>query len=193
VNLPRNLPNCLTFLRLLLVPVFVGGMICYSMSVSAGQPLEAYRWGAVAAFITASLTDFLDGWIARHFHLTTPLGTLIDPLADKLLIFSALVTFTFVPTPGIGKLPLWFMLLILSRDGLIVVAAVIAWRWHREKVRIDPHWTGKTATFLLMALLCVLLLKIDVVPLYLLVDVAALFVLLSTIYYFVRGFSSLLR
>lgn len=193
MHLYKNLPNYLTVLRLLLVPVFVCGMMYYSQSVSAGHPVESYRWGSVTAFIIASFTDFLDGWIARHFHLTTPFGALLDPLADKLLILSALVIFTFVPTPGVGELPLWFMLMILLRDGLIVVGAVIAWRWHRGKVRIDPHWMGKIATCLLMVLLSVLLLKIKIVPLYLLVDASAFFVLLSTIYYFVRGFSALLK
>lgn len=184
-----NLPNCLTILRLLLIPVFIGGMLLYGKSVEEGNPHESYRWWAVGAFVTASITDFLDGYIARRFHLTTKFGALVDPLADKLLILSALVVLTIITIPGIGSLPTWFILLILARDAVVVVGAVVVWRRHQGNIKLQPHWSGKAATCFILILLCVLLLKIQVVPFLPLLYATTLFILISSVVYLRRGWN----
>ena len=79
-----NLPNKLTILRVLMIPVF----LVFLMTDVAG---ENGKWIAVAIFIIASLTDFLDGYIARKYNLVSNFGKFMDPLADKLLVLSALI------------------------------------------------------------------------------------------------------
>ncbi|MBQ9512009.1 MAG: CDP-alcohol phosphatidyltransferase family protein, partial [Lachnospiraceae bacterium] len=85
-----NLPNKLTVLRVIMIPFFVVFML--AGSGSAGEITNGYdRWVALIIFVVASLTDLLDGKIARKYNLITDFGKLMDPLADKLLVCSALI------------------------------------------------------------------------------------------------------
>lgn len=121
-------PNLLTGLRLALAATF---------------PLLApeYRGAVVLA---AGLSDGLDGWIARRFHAITPLGQLLDGIADKAFVLAAVLTLTFV-----GEIPWWEGLLVMTRDvvvGAIALrcASVRAWAaFHHMK----PRWSGKVTTF----------------------------------------------
>ncbi len=121
-----NLPNKLTTMRMALVPVFI---VLYLMD---------YHYIAAAVFIAASLTDFLDGHLARKHNLVTNFGKIMDPLADKLLVTSALVC--MVQT---GVVPGWMVIVILAREfaitGLRSVAA-------SEGVVIAAAWSGKIKT-----------------------------------------------
>ena len=121
-----NLPNKLTTMRMALVPVFI---VLYLMD---------YHYTAAAVFIAASLTDFLDGHLARKHNLVTNFGKIMDPLADKLLVASALVC--MVQT---GVVPGWMVIVILAREfaitGLRSVAA-------SEGVVIAAAWSGKIKT-----------------------------------------------
>ena len=102
-----NLPNKLTVLRVLMVPFFVFFML--------NDIPEGYgKWIALTLFITASLTDLLDGKIARKYNLVTNFGKFMDPLADKLLVCSALVCLT-----GKGMLASWIVIVIISREFII--------------------------------------------------------------------------
>ena len=102
-----NLPNKLTILRTLMIPVF----LFFLLTDCAG---DYSKWIAVVVFILASLTDFLDGHIARKYNLVTNFGKFMDPLADKLLVCSALICLI-----ELGQLPAWMVIIIISREFII--------------------------------------------------------------------------
>lgn len=102
-----NLPNKLTVLRVIMVPFFV-----FFMLTDVGGP--AYKWIALVLFCVASLTDMLDGKIARARNLVTNFGKFMDPLADKLLVCSAMIC--MIP---LGKLQAWFVIIIIAREFII--------------------------------------------------------------------------
>ena len=109
-----NAANALTGLRLVLVPVFLGFV------VASGFTHAGLRVAACVTFCVASFTDFVDGWIARHWELVTSFGKVADPIADKALIGTALVLLS-----GYGRLPWWVTLVILARE--IGVTALRFW------------------------------------------------------------------
>lgn len=137
----------ITLARILLIPVFVGFAIYYAHSVRDGSPDERLRIAAVAIFVTAALSDILDGWVARRFNQQSRLGAILDPLADKLLLLSAVITLSFSAWPG--GLPLWFVIIVLTREILSIAGAFLV-DHVAGKVNIRPHWTGKAATALLI-------------------------------------------
>lgn len=100
-----NLPNAITLSRLVLTAVFVAGTTLVSV---------AGHWIALVSFVTAAISDFLDGWLARKLGLVTPMGKLLDPLADKVLVCSA-----FVYLSAGGFCPVWITVLILAREFLV--------------------------------------------------------------------------
>ena len=102
-----NLPNKLTVLRVIMVPFFV-----FFMLTDVGGP--ANKWIALVIFCVASLTDMLDGKIARARNLVTNFGKFMDPLADKLLVCSAMIC--MIP---LGKLTAWFVIVIIAREFII--------------------------------------------------------------------------
>ncbi|MFA5170973.1 MAG: CDP-alcohol phosphatidyltransferase family protein [Sulfuriferula sp.] len=134
-----NLPNIISLLRLLLVPVVI-----YLLALSA------YGY-ALAVFLLASVSDGVDGWIARHYHLQTKFGAMMDPVADKLIILSCLLMLTWQ-----GLIPLWLALFMLVRDMVIVLGA-FAYRRVTGHVEITPTFMGKTHIFLEFSLLCLVL------------------------------------
>ena len=85
-----NLALQITILRILLIPVFIGLVIYYGESVREGAANESLRLWAAAVFGIAAISDAIDGWIARRFNQITRLGTILDPLADKLLMLAAM-------------------------------------------------------------------------------------------------------
>ena len=151
-----TLPTWITLFRLILIPVFVLLAIHYGDSVQAGQPREWLRLGAIAAFVLASVSDFLDGYLARKLNLQSRIGAILDPIADKGLLIAALVTLTFSGWPN--TFPLWFMVLVISRD-LFILAGVAALQIHLGKVKIKPTPLGKLATAMLMVTLAWVMLK----------------------------------
>ena len=109
-----NTPNKLTVLRVIMVPFFVFFML-------SGCGGEASKWIALALFVVASLTDLLDGYLARRDNLVTDFGKFMDPLADKLLVCSALICFV-----EIGKMPAWMVIIIIAREFIISGFRLIA-------------------------------------------------------------------
>jgi cardiolipin synthase (CMP-forming) len=166
--------NQITIVRILLIPVFIGLAIYYGESVAKGVANEDLRWWAIAVFAVASLSDALDGFVARHFNQRSRLGAILDPLADKLLLLSALVTLSF--TSWRQPFPLWFPLLVIFRDLASIGGAFIVDRVAGKCV-IHPHWTGKVATFAQMA--AVLWLMLDFPRLIWPTAVAAAFTIVS--------------
>lgn len=108
-----NIPNRLTMLRIILVPFFV-------LFLSVGTSLWYYA-AALVIFIAASLTDMLDGKIARKYNLVTNFGKLMDPLADKILVMSAMLCFV-----AMDIAPAWIVIVILAREFLVTSLRLIA-------------------------------------------------------------------
>ena len=127
---PWNIANLITIGRILFAPIFVWLIVM--------DPSGPWRWLALILFIAATALDGLDGYLARSRNLGTPLGVLLDPIADKLLIGSGLVVLS-----DIGELPWWVTVVILVREfGITVYRMVIV----RREV-LGASWLGKTKTF----------------------------------------------
>jgi CDP-diacylglycerol--glycerol-3-phosphate 3-phosphatidyltransferase/cardiolipin synthase len=139
-----TLANQITIVRILLIPVFVGCAVYYAQSIRDGMAEPAWRWAAVILFTVAAGSDGIDGYIARRFNQRSRLGTLLDPIADKGLILASILTLSF--TPWEWHFPLWFPILVVGRDLLLVAGAFLINHVAGDVV-VRPHWTGKVATF----------------------------------------------
>ncbi len=125
-----NLPNYITLLRIILIPFFINLMI------------YGYYGSALIVFAAACVTDALDGMIARLTKSMTELGAFLDPMADKLLIVSAFVTLVLM-----GMLPVWLVIIVVSRDIILVLGSVaIYFTGHEFTAR--PSLIGKATTAL---------------------------------------------
>ena len=120
--------------RLLCAPVFAVLAIYYGESIKAGQANETIRWWAVGVFIIASLSDFVDGYIARHFNQRSKFGAFIDPLADKTLLLTGIVFLTFIPWGEAWHIPIWFTALMIARDIIIFAAFWL----ERQSLHLHP-------------------------------------------------------
>ena len=140
--------NKITIFRILLVPFFVVMVLYY---VETGNDL--FRLLAILSFALASISDGVDGYIARHYKQHSELGKILDPLADKLLLVSGIVLLSLNNQPYLNRIPIWLTATILSRDVLLLIGlAVIHYVCGRMTVR--PVIIGKVATVLQMT--CVL-------------------------------------
>lgn len=140
-----NLPNKLTLLRIVLVPVFV-------VLLFLGQSNNLLRVLALVVFCIASITDALDGYIARSRNLITNFGKFMDPLADKLLVCSALISFV-----QIGSVPAWVCIIIIGREFIISGFRLIA---SDKGVVIAANKWGKAKTISQMLTIILLILAI---------------------------------
>lgn len=138
-----NLPNKLTVLRVLMIPFFVVFMLT-DLGGASG------KWIALAIFIIASLTDLLDGKIARKYNLVTNFGKFMDPLADKLLVCSAMICMI-----ELGRLPAWIVLIIIAREFIISGFRLIA---AENGVVIAANYWGKFKTVSQMIMIILLIL-----------------------------------
>ena len=137
-----NLPNKLTIARVIMIPFFV----LFLLSGLAGP---ASKWIALAIFIIASLTDLLDGHIARKHNLVTNFGKFMDPLADKLLVCAAMICLV-----EMGKLPAWIVIVIISREFIISGFRLIA--SDNGRVIAASYW-GKFKTTFQMLMICLMI------------------------------------
>ncbi|MSR66374.1 MAG: thioredoxin-dependent thiol peroxidase [Pedosphaera sp.] len=176
--------NKITVLRILLVPFFVVQMIYY---IRSGDELN--RWIAFSAFAVASVCDGIDGYIARRYNQRTELGAFLDPLADKLLLVSALVLLSLGNTP-FNQLPLWLVGTVLGRDALLAIGSIAIY-YANDKVRVKPHIIGKVSTVLQMLCVGWVLLKWDGAMLHYLALGSALTVSISGLIYLADGFSQI--
>ena len=140
-----NLPNKLTMARVIMIPFFVIFML-------TGWGGEASKWISLAIFIVASLTDLLDGHIARKHNLVTNFGKFMDPLADKLLVCSAMICLV-----EMGRIPAWIVIVIISREFIISGFRLIA--SDNGRVIAASYW-GKFKTVSQMALIIVLIMDL---------------------------------
>ena len=127
-----NLPNKLTVMRVIMIPFFVISLLAFQGEVRLLRNLAA------AIFIVASLTDMLDGKIARKYNLVTNFGKFMDPLADKLLVCSALICLI-----ELGQLPAWMVIIIVSREFIISGFRLIA---AEQGIVIAASYWGKFKT-----------------------------------------------
>jgi cardiolipin synthase len=127
-----NIANGLTALRLLLAPPIVAAMW-------AGR-----LWLAIVLFAVASITDLLDGALARRFHLETPFGAYLDPVADKCLLSAMFLSMAFA-----RMVPWWFVAIVLGRDLYLLLAAAILLRFSSRR-GFPPSVWGKASTFVQM-------------------------------------------
>lgn len=154
---PVTFATQITIFRILLIPVFIGLAVYYGESVASGKANETLRWWTIAVFAVAALSDAVDGYVARHFNQRSRLGAILDPLADKLLLLSGIITLSF--TGWRQHFPLWFPTLVIFRD-LASIGGAFLIDYLTGKCVIKPHWTGKVATFAQFA--AVLWLMLDI-------------------------------
>lgn len=145
-----NLPNKLTVSRVIMVPFFV-----FFMLTDVGG--AANKWIALALFCAASLTDMLDGKIARARNLVTNFGKFMDPLADKLLVCSAMIC--LIPS---GDLEAWFVILIIAREFIISGFRLVA---SDNGVVIAASYWGKFKTTFQMVMICLMIADLGVLGL----------------------------
>lgn len=140
-----NLPNKITMLRVLLIPFFVVFMLL------PGIPYAPYI--AAVIFVVASLTDTLDGYLARKYELVSNFGKFMDPLADKLLVCSALICLV-----AVGSIPAWVVIVIISREFIISGFRLVA---SDAGVVIAASWWGKVKTVVQMIMSVVLIIDFN--------------------------------
>ena len=141
-----NLPNKLTLARVIMIPFFVLFLL-----TNIGGVIGDYI--ALAIFIIASFTDFLDGFIARKYHLVTNFGKFMDPLADKLLVCSAMICLL-----ELGRIPAWIVIIIIAREFIISGFRLVA---SDKGVVIAAGWSGKFKTVFQMIMIMMMILHLD--------------------------------
>jgi cardiolipin synthase len=160
-----TLANKITVLRIIAIPFFVIALI------------EDYLLTAQILFVLSVFSDALDGAIARMRGERTPLGTFLDPMADKLLLISAFITLTCL-----GRLPLWVFVAVLSRDVLILMGWLLVYLLTNNR-KIEPRPLGKITTVLQMGFLMGALFSIPALYYHALLDVMIAATILSTFDY----------
>ena len=178
--------NKITVIRILMIPVFVTLAIYYGESIQEGKPQDWMRFTAVAVFLLAAVSDGLDGYVARRYNQRSSLGMILDPIADKGLLLSGIITLSISNwsqvDPNYGRFPTWFPVLVITRDVVIVVGSAVL-HILNGTVRVRPSWTGKVATVLQMAAIAWVMLQIHLLPLLWVVLAAGLFTLVSGMIY----------
>ena len=169
-----NTANKLTLLRVILIPVFL--VVLY-------LDFPFHMLIALMIFILASVTDFLDGYIARHYNQVTDFGKFMDPLADKLLVSSALICMI-----EMGMLPAWIVIIIISREFIITGFRLIA---AEGGLVIAASWWGKIKTVTQMIMIILLLLGVQGIIATILIFLATLFTVISGVDYIVKNISIL--
>jgi cardiolipin synthase (CMP-forming) len=128
VSIPNSIPNIITLARIILVPIIVWAIASGEMEIAFG------------IFVIAGLSDAIDGFLAKRFDMTSELGALLDPLADKALLVSIYIAL------GIwGAIPRWIVILVVSRDIMIVAAVIVSWLFGKP-VEMKPLMVSKLNT-----------------------------------------------
>ncbi len=123
-----SIPNIITLGRILLVPVIIWAIASNQMEI------------AFAIFVIAGVSDAVDGFLAKRFNMASELGALLDPLADKALLVSIFVTLGIL-----GAVPIWLVILVVSRDIMIVGAVIVSWLFNKP-VPMKPLLVSKLNT-----------------------------------------------
>lgn len=135
-----NTANKITLLRVVMIPAFV--VTCY-------LDFPGAHWAALGLFVLASLSDFVDGYIARNYNQITDFGKFLDPIADKLLVTSAMLIFVEQ-----GRMPAWVLLCVIAREFAVSALRLVAVDNGRV---IAAGWSGKVKTASTMVGICIML------------------------------------
>jgi CDP-diacylglycerol--glycerol-3-phosphate 3-phosphatidyltransferase len=182
-----TLANKITIVRICAVPVFILLLLYYAKSVSHNDSNEIYRFGALLVFSAAALSDALDGYFARARNEVTRLGRILDPIADKSLLLSAIILLTRLKYPVMAPhFPIWFTLLVISRDVILILGAFIVDAM-AGRVEVQPRIVGKIATALQMACVIWVLTGYSSFWFYKVVIAASIFTFLSGVLYLIDG------
>lgn len=179
-----TLANKITIVRLLLIPVFVTLAIYYGASVQEKDPEPLLRYSAILAFLIAAASDGLDGYVARRYDQRTELGAILDPIADKGLLVSALLVLTFGHWEV--RFPLWFLILVLARDLSIVLGCMLI-QFVNGNLEVRPSWLGKTTTVFQMAAITWVALQLTIPSPQVAIVLAGVFTGLSWVDYMIDG------
>lgn len=181
-----TLANKITITRILLIPVFVLFCIYYGKSVTEGAPDEVWRIAAIGTFLLAAVSDFADGVIARRFNQRSKLGATLDPIADKGLLLTAIITLSL--SKWTYAFPLWFPVLVIARDAVILTGCAVLYSLE-HRLDVKPTWSGKTATATQMIAIAWVMLQLP--HYHFSVYVAGAFTLVSGAAYVAQGVSQL--
>lgn len=165
-----NTANKLTMTRVAMIPIFL--VVLY-----LNFPFN--RYVALVVFILASITDFIDGYVARNYNQITDFGKFMDPLADKLLVVSAMLWFVEV-----GQMAAWALLIVVAREFAVTGLRLVAVDNGRV---IAAGWSGKVKTATTMVCICIMLLPIPSVLNTICVVLIVLTTLYSGVEYFVKN------
>ena len=168
-----NLPNKLTTFRVVLIPFFIFFLMTELIHYS--------KWIALAIFCIASLTDFFDGYLARKWNMVTNFGKFMDPLADKLLVCSAIIAFT-----AMDRMPAWIVIIIVAREFIISGFRLIA---AEKGVVIAASYWGKFKTASQMFMIILFIINIDAlfIPGQVLMYIALALTVISLLDYIIKN------
>ena len=168
-----NLANKISIARIILIPFFIASIVYSNMEL------------ALVFFIIAVITDGVDGFIARALKQKTELGTILDPMADKLLLISAYICLSIATTiPPQLKLPPYVPIIVISRDAIIVLGSIVIHMITGE-LKVAPSILGKITTFFQMITIASILIKYD--SSFIIWNIAVLLTIVSGIDYIVKG------
>jgi len=168
-----NLANKISIARIILVPFFIGAVVYSRLDI------------ALVLFILAIISDGVDGFIARTLKQKTEVGTILDPMADKLLLISAYICLTIVGSiPPHLKLPPYVTIIIISRDAIIVLGSVMIYLI-RGSIKVSPSIKGKVTTFFQMVTIVSILAQFNYS--YVVWNITVLLTVISGIDYIIKG------
>jgi CDP-diacylglycerol--glycerol-3-phosphate 3-phosphatidyltransferase len=178
-----NFANKISTFRILSVPFFIASLIYYS-------PERDYlRFVALCIFVLGVISDAVDGYIARKSQQKSKAGLILDPLGDKLLLISAFICLYLINEFPMGiKFPLWVVLIVISRDVIIILGTVVTFII-KQDINVSPtRWGKLTTTFQMLAVIAVLMqLQFS----YIFWNIAVFFTIISGVDYIRRGFKNL--
>ena len=137
------IPNILTTLRLIIIPFFAYSILC-----------EKSLWLSVSLFLLSGVTDVVDGWIARRFNMITDVGSVYDPLVDKLMQITAVVCLAFVKV-----IPLWVIYFVLLKELTMIITGSVL---YVKKIVVHSNWYGKAATVFFYSVIFILIVFPDI-------------------------------
>jgi len=165
-----NTANKLTMLRVVLIPIY---LVIWHIDFAYNNIV------ALIIFVLASVTDFIDGYVARHYNQITDFGKFMDPLADKVLVLTSMICFC-----AMGRFPAWALVIVMAREFAVSGLRMVAVDNGRV---IAAGWSGKVKTFATMVCLCIMHLPVWNWLMWVCVIVIAATTLYSGIEYFVKN------
>jgi len=176
--------NKVTIGRIILVPIFVAQLLYYFRN----PEVYIYWYAAMATFLVAAVSDGIDGYLARFRGQATKLGSYLDPIADKLLMFSGLVLLSveFESNPFNQRIPLWLTVTVIGRDGIILIGSILLYVV-MGNVEVKPIFMSKTSAVFQMVVIGWVLCKLPEVGTFWLAVISAVTTVITGIFYFREG------